>query len=157
MVTLIITGLECYAKEVIEIFNHKRISRKDDSRSGVERVISRELGMTDPLKGIFSETWVLGTLHFCLHLKFHTFPQAFFDLLAGFFEVPSHSLELSSSFTFWTKWKKIDNNKQMGAKISPLLLIKSGLKNVAYVCRQVCFLISNSKPLAAVGWGKVPL
>lgn len=56
MVTLIITGLECYAKEVIEIFNHKHISRKDDSRSGVERVISGELGMTDPLKGIFSET-----------------------------------------------------------------------------------------------------
>ena len=37
----------------------------------------------------------------------------------------------------------------MGAKISPLLLIDSGLKDVAYDCRQVHFLcqISNHRQL----------
>ena len=37
----------------------------------------------------------------------------------------------------------------MGAKISPLLLIDSGLKDVAYDCRQVHFLcqISNDRQL----------
>jgi len=44
-----------YAQEVTEIFNRRHISRKDGFCSRVERVISEELGMTDPLKGNFSE------------------------------------------------------------------------------------------------------
>lgn len=140
MVTLIVTNFECYAKEVIEIFNCRHNSKKGYSYNRVKRVSGEERGMADPLKGNFSEaceSWGL-FISLNLHLLFHIFHGAFLDFLAGFLEGISHYLGLPSSQP--KEKKKKGNNKQMGAKISPLLLIKSGLKNMAYVCRQSVLL-----------------
>lgn len=44
----------------------------------------------------------------------------------------------------------------MGAKISPLLLIDSGLNDVAYGCRQVCFLYVKFQTIGSSGQRQVP-
>lgn len=75
-------------RKYLRLFNWRHISRKDGFCNRVERVVSEELGMTDPIKGNFSEMceyWGL-SISLCLHLKFYIFPRAFFDLLAGSFE-----------------------------------------------------------------------
>ena len=48
-------------------------------------------------------------------------------------------------------------DKQEEPKYYLILLLKSVLENVAYICRQACFLIPNPKPQSPLGWGKIPL